>query len=86
MNEPIGVLRLEAETERVLLSRCQVCGHRHPLACQPPEPPDVCPGCGLPAAQPGKPHLSISVLPLPFAARLCLAVAGFFRRLERMIR
>ena len=86
MNEPIGSLRIEAETERVLLPRCQVCGHRHPLACQPPEPPDLCPGCGLLAAAPGEPKVSASVLPVPLLGRLCLAVAGFFRRLERMLR
>jgi rRNA maturation endonuclease Nob1 len=47
----------EASVTLVVLRGCPACGHKHPLACSPPMPADICPGCGGPAVPPREPVL-----------------------------
>jgi rRNA maturation endonuclease Nob1 len=44
-------LQAEVEFSAVIMPRCPSCHSKHPLAYDPPMPPDTCPECGGAAAQ-----------------------------------
>ena len=46
-----GLVLGEVLSSRQVLRGC-ACGTPHPLACNPPQPTLICPGCGLCAAPP----------------------------------
>lgn len=62
VNEPYVTMQL--------LPGCRNCGEKHPLAFNPPLPANLCPGCGLPAGQPGNPHTERAEIVGPLARLL----------------